>query len=94
MRDLVDVFLGKEDVFNVKPDPESLLKALRLLGGEVSESIMIGDNGKDIVAGKAAGMDTGLYFPKKYDEFYKKEIQMGWGQTYLFSNFSEMEKFF
>ena len=91
LRELVDVFLGKEDVTYVKPDPESLLKALRLMGGNASEAIMIGDNGKDISAGKKAGMDTGLYFPNRYEEFYSKEVQERWGATYIFEDFSELK---
>lgn len=92
LRDLVNVFLGKEDVTYVKPDPESLLKALRLMGGRADEAIMIGDNGKDIKAGKAAGMDTGLYFPKRYEEFYNREMQLKWGATYVFDDFNELGK--
>lgn len=91
LRDLVDVFLGKDDVEFVKPDPESLLKALRLMGGNVNKAIMIGDNGKDVVAGKAAGMDTGLYFPKRYEEFYSREVQLNWGATYIFEDFGDLK---
>jgi pyrophosphatase PpaX len=92
LRELVDVFLGREDVEYVKPDPESMFKALRLMGGKSEEAIMIGDNGKDVQAGKAAGMDTGLYFPKKYEEFYTKEIQVRWGATFMFADFFELKK--
>ena len=91
LREMVDVFLGREDVEYVKPDPESLLKALSLMGGNSDEAIMIGDNGKDVLAGKAAGMDTCLYFPKRYEEFYTREIQIGWGATFVFEDFKEME---
>ena len=91
LRDLVDVFLGKEDVSYVKPDPESLLKAIKLMGGKPFEAIMIGDNGKDVSAGKKAGMDTGLYFPKRYEEFYSKDIQERWGATLMFEDFSELK---
>lgn len=92
LRDLVDVFLGKEDVEFVKPDPESLLKAMNLMGGKPFEAIMIGDNGKDVTAGKMAGMDTGLYFPKRYEEFYSKDSQGRWGANYVFGDFSELKE--
>jgi pyrophosphatase PpaX len=93
LRELVDVFLGKEDVEYVKPDPEGLFKALRLMGGSAEEAIMIGDNGKDVTAGKRAGMDTCLYFPKRYEEYYKRETQMGWRATEVISDFSELKRF-
>jgi len=93
LRDLVDVFLGKEDVTYAKPDPESLLKALKLMEGKAEEAIMIGDNGKDVVAGKRAGMETALYFPDRYSEFYTKEVQTRWGATYMIEDFDELKKF-
>lgn len=93
LRDVVDVFLGLEDVEYVKPDPEGLNKALRLMGGNADGAIMIGDNGKDVLAGKAAGMDTGLYFPKKYEEFYSRKTQLGWGANFIIEDFRELEKF-
>lgn len=91
LRDMVSVFLGKEDVTYVKPDPESLLKAIKLMGGNVKEAIMIGDNGKDVTAGKMAGMETALYFPKRYEEYYSKEIQLRWGATHVFEDFNELK---
>ncbi|TRZ53050.1 HAD family hydrolase, partial [bacterium] len=90
---VVDVFLSLEDVEYVKPDPEGLNKALRLIGGRADEAIMIGDNGKDVLAGKAVGMDTGLYFPKKYEEFYSRKTQLGWGATIVIEDFGELEGF-
>jgi HAD superfamily hydrolase (TIGR01509 family) len=92
LRDLVDVFLGREDVTYVKPDPESLIKALNLMGGNAGEAIMIGDNGKDVMAGRRAGMDTLLYFPTKYEEFYDRKTQQDWGATYIVEDFGELEK--
>ena len=93
LRDLVDVFLGREDVTFVKPDPEGLIKALRLMGGNPLEAIMIGDTGKDVVAGRAAGADTGLYFPKRYEEFYNREDQESLRPSFVIEDFTELEKF-
>jgi HAD superfamily hydrolase (TIGR01509 family) len=93
LRDLVDVFLGKEDVEFVKPHPEAIEKSLRLMGGKPDEALMVGDNGKDIVAGRRAGVKTGLYFPKRYEEFYKRETQLGFGAEYVIEDFGEMKGF-
>ncbi|HCQ30919.1 TPA: hypothetical protein DIU27_00855 [Candidatus Collierbacteria bacterium] len=93
LRDMVDVFLGKEDVEYVKPDPEGILKALRLMRGKSEMAIMVGDNEKDVVAGRRAGVDTGLYFPKRYKEFYDERKQMNLRATYVIEDFYEMEKF-
>jgi HAD superfamily hydrolase (TIGR01509 family) len=88
----VDVFLGKEDVTKQKPDPESLIKALGMMGGNSDAALMTGDSYKDIEAARSAGMDSALYFPKKYEEFYLQEKQMKLIATYVIEDFDEMEK--
>ncbi len=93
LRDLVDVFLGKEDVEFIKPDPEALFKALEMMKGRPEEAIMVGDNENDIMAGRRAGTKTGLYFPKRYEEYYAKEKQLNLGATFVIEDFGEMEKF-
>jgi len=93
LRELVDVFLGKEDVGYVKPDPESLLKAMRLMGAKKEETLMVGDNQKDILAAKRAGMDSCLYFPKRYEEYYDAKFQRSLGATYVIGDFSELKRF-
>ncbi len=92
LRDLVDVFLGKEDVEFVKPDPEAIFKALELMRGKIGESIMVGDNEKDIMTGRRAGVSTGLYFPKRYEEYYSKEKQLNLSASYVIADFGEMGK--
>jgi pyrophosphatase PpaX len=93
LRDLVDVFLGKEDVLYVKPDPESLLKAMNLMGAKKEETVMVGDSQKDILAAKRAGVESCLYFPKKYEEFYDAKFQRSLGATKVIEDFKELEKF-
>ncbi len=93
LRDLVDVFLGKEDVEFIKPHPEGILKCLDMMQGKLEEALMVGDNEKDIMAGRRAGVDTGIYFPKRYEEFYRRENQLSLGATYVIEDFKEMEEF-
>lgn len=47
-----------DDVTMAKPDPEPVLLALKQLGSEPAEAIMVGDNYHDILAGKNAGTKT------------------------------------
>ena len=53
-----DILAARDDVEKVKPDPEHLLHALRLLGGKPENAVMIGDHPTDIIAGKGAGVKT------------------------------------
>ena len=51
-----DVVIGYDDVRTTKPDPEGILKAMKLL--KVEKAIYVGDNITDIEAGKNAGVKT------------------------------------
>jgi len=92
LRDLIDVFLAKEDVEQIKPNPEGIFKALSLMGGAKKEAVMIGDNEKDVAAAKAAGIDSVLYFPKKYHGYYDEKYQKSLGATWVIEDFCDLEK--
>ncbi|MFC4322438.1 pyrophosphatase PpaX [Litchfieldia salsa] len=53
-----DVIVTLDDVKNAKPDPEPIQLALSQLNSQADESIMVGDNYHDILAGKNAGTLT------------------------------------
>lgn len=53
-----DISITGDDVAKPKPDPEGIHSALRTLGIEPSQAIFVGDSNADILAGKAAGMQT------------------------------------
>lgn len=89
---LIDVFLGKEDVIKYKPDPEIVNKALELLGGIKSETLIVGDSDKDIISGKNAGITTVVYFPKINNVFYKLSDLEALKADYLITNFKELLK--
>lgn len=55
---LIDAIISREDVENLKPHPEPLLKALEQLKIKPENSIMVGDTDIDIKAGKNAGTKT------------------------------------
>ena len=53
-----DLILGREDVKNVKPDPEIYLLAARRLGVEPRDCVVIEDSPSGVRAGIAAGMNV------------------------------------
>lgn len=55
---LFDVVVAINDVTLAKPDPEPIFKALEQLHSTPAETMMVGDNFHDIVAGKNAGTLT------------------------------------
>lgn len=54
--DFFDVIIGYEDVKELKPDPEGLLKGMEELGGNKHDSVYVGDSLIDIQTAKNAGM--------------------------------------
>jgi pyrophosphatase PpaX len=54
----VDVLVAMEDTDRHKPDPTPLLLALQRMGRSSNAAVYVGDAVVDVLAGKAAGMDT------------------------------------
>jgi pyrophosphatase PpaX len=54
----VDVLVAMEDTERHKPDPTPLLLALDRMGRGWGGAVYVGDAVVDVLAGKAAGMDT------------------------------------
>ena len=54
----VDVLVAMEDTDRHKPDPTPLLLALERMGRSSNGAVYVGDAVVDVLAGKAAGMDT------------------------------------
>lgn len=50
--------VGGDSTPHAKPHPAPLLEAARLMGMEPGDCIYVGDDERDVVAGKAAGMPT------------------------------------
>lgn len=56
MKEYFEVFIGKGEVANPKPDPEGILKACSMLG--VDSCVYVGDSDTDIIAGHRANAKT------------------------------------
>ena len=70
-----------------KPDPEPLLHAARLAGAQHAVSIYIGDDRRDIDAGRGAGMIT---VAVKYGYIKPDEDPSSWGADYLVSTSQDL----
>ena len=84
------VLITGNDVTRLKPHPEPLLKALDLLKANPEQTIMIGDTRSDILAGKAAGTKTILYFPEKNESLYNKDDVLGLNADYYIRSFTDI----
>lgn len=58
VRQYFTAVIGLDDVKNAKPDPEPVLLALSKLEVKPEHALMVGDNFHDIVAARAAGVDS------------------------------------
>ena len=68
-----DALLTRDEVTAVKPDPEHLLAALRLLGVDPQRTLMVGDHLMDVQVGRAVGTRTvavltGAGSPERFSE--------------------------
>jgi pyrophosphatase PpaX len=58
MEQMMDVLVCADEVTNPKPHPEPVEKAVRTLGGDVRETVYVGDSIHDMLSGRAAGVRT------------------------------------
>ncbi|MFM0523951.1 phosphoglycolate phosphatase [Paraburkholderia strydomiana] len=56
LADHLDLLVAGDSIERMKPDPEPLLHACRLLGVDVECSVLVGDSPVDVSAARAAGM--------------------------------------
>lgn len=81
-----DVIVTYDDVKNTKPDPEPIELALKLIGSSAEETIMVGDNSHDILAGKNAGTKTaGVAWTIKGRDYLEQ-----YGPDYILDNMRDL----
>lgn len=79
-----------DDVVNLKPDPEPILKAISLTNLSAENSIMIGDSPKDLIAAHAAKVKCGIFYSPLHSSFNSKKIFEDLNADYFFSNILEV----
>lgn len=85
-----DVVIGHEDTERHKPHPEPLEKALKELGGNKENAIMIGDSDKDIGAANNAEIDSILFYPDAHEKFYDLSELQALDPTYTVRDFRQV----
>jgi len=85
-----DAVITAEDTINHKPHPEPLELALKLLGGNTNEAVMIGDSDKDLGAAKNAGVDSVLFYPSEHQKFYNLDTLRQLEPTFVIEDFREI----
>lgn len=84
-----DVFLCADDVKNLKPDPEMVLKIVEKFNFDKRDAFYVGDMDIDYQTGLNAGIDTYIVLTGvcKREDFRK------YGNTEIFENLSQLKKF-
>lgn len=84
------VVIGGDTTPFAKPHPAPLLEAARRMGLSPEQCLYVGDDERDIVAGRAAGM---LTVAAAYGYLGEKSDTAGWGATHCIENPRELLKF-
>lgn len=87
---LFDVIVTGDDVTNYKPEPESMERALTLLGASPRECLMVGDTDKDILLGKNTGVDTVLIFYPEHTKYYDRATLESHQPEYVIDRFGAL----
>ena len=67
---LLDTVVTGCQVAHCKPHPEPIHRALASLRSTAETTLFVGDYEVDVVAGKAAGVTTALFFPAEHEQYY------------------------
>lgn len=87
-----DTVVTGDDVKKRKPNPEVITKALEKMSGKKDEAIIVGDGSGDVLAGKAAGIATAVYFPKENHKFYSDKTIISFGADFVIGDLQELLK--
>lgn len=79
-----------DDVVNLKPHPEPVLKALGELGAQAGKTLFIGDYVVDVKAGKAAGVSTAIYFADDHKRFHDPSHIEASRPDFMFASYGEL----
>lgn len=88
------VIVDGEMVIERKPDPEPVIKALELLGiaqKDKKKVLMVGDSPKDILASRAAGVTSVLFFPPDHNLIYDKNEVLVTQPDFVIDDFNQLE---
>ena len=77
---------GFDDIMKHKPDPEPFLYIMEVAKLDPKTTIIIGDSPHDVVAAKAAGIDSCLFLPPENKIFYDFEKLKKENPTYCIEN--------
>lgn len=86
----IDCFITWEDSSKKKPDPESLIKILKIFKVKPEESIYIGDTAGDIIMGKKAKVKLVIAISSFFN---KREEVLKASPNYFFDDLWELFKF-
>lgn len=84
-----EVLVCGDSTPHVKPHPAPLLEAARRIGVNAESCLYVGDDARDIVAGRAAGMSTGV---ARWGYLGAEEAPEAWGADILFNEPAELLK--
>lgn len=90
LNQLIDLVLTKEDVVEHKPNPEIIYTAMKKTRSQLESVLIIGDSNKDVLAGKNAGIDTAIFYPKENQAFYPKQTLLDLQPDYFITHFSQL----
>jgi pyrophosphatase PpaX len=79
-----------DHVSNLKPHPEPVLLALTELGAKPEDAIFVGDSAADMIAGRAAKTQTGLFFPEAHHQFYDYEKLLATQPDFVFNSYGKL----
>ncbi len=90
IRSFFSAIVTADDIVNYKPHPEPVFLALQKLGRKPESCLIIGDSQADILAGRAAGIKAGLFYPETHRRFYNLQKLLEAEPHFVFHHYNEL----
>jgi len=84
------VVVTANDTKNLKPHPEPVMVALAKLKANPKQTLFIGDNVVDVLAGREAGTHTALFYSDFHKRFHNAAHMQSSQPSFMFSSYGEL----
>ena len=89
--DYFECIIGRNDVNNLKPDSEPVLKAIKKIGAEKEATVMIGDSVVDVQAGQNAEIATIWYSSESNQNYHVYAAASNCSPSITINHISDLE---
>lgn len=92
LTDIFEAVVCADDTEKIKPNPQPVLKAMKLLNADPSQTILIGDSESDLLASSRSNIDSILFYPESHAIYHNISKLSSLNPTYTVASLIDLNK--